>query len=113
MLLTAALLLAAAPPQPAPARSAMRSCYLRVDGKVHVNGRCRVFPMGGHSYTLNTWDGGKPRRPHFAVVNETRPGQGEASWNADPNDSRAGDPLGRVRWQKGCWVSARVRICAR
>ena len=113
-MLTAALLLAAAPaPAAPPARSSVRSCYLAVNGKVHVNGRCRVFPMGGHSYTLNTWDDGKPRRSHFAVVNETRAGWGEASWNADPNDSRAGDPLGRVRWQKSCWVNPRVRICAR
>ncbi|UYY59781.1 hypothetical protein [Sphingomonas sp. S2-65] len=112
MLLTAALLIAAAP-APLPARSAMRQCYLRVDGKVHVNARCRVFPLGGKSYTLNTWDGGKPRRSHFAQVSEGKPGRGEASWNADPNDNRAGDPLGSVRWSKGCWINTRVKICAR
>jgi hypothetical protein len=108
LLLAPALLLALAP-----ARSTMRQCTLAVNGKLHVNGRCLVFPMGGHGYTLNSWDKGKPRRSHFAVVDETRPGQGEASWNADPDDSRAGDSLGRVRWKAGCWVNARVRICAR
>lgn len=118
MLLASALLLAAAAPaapapQPAPVRSTLRSCYLSVKGKVHVNGRCRVYPMGGHSYTLNSWDGGKPHRSHFAVVNETRPGRGEATWNRDPNDDRAGDPLGTVRWQRGCWVNPQVKICAR
>lgn len=112
MLLVTALLIAAAP-APLPTGSAVRHCYLRVDGTVHVNGRCRVFPLGGHGYTLNTWDGGKPRRSHFAQINEAKPGRGDASWNADPDDDRAGDPLGRVRWQKGCWTNARVKICAR
>ena len=115
MLLVPALLLIAPLPAhlPAPARSTIRSCYLAVNGKVHVKGRCLVFPIGGDGFTLNTWDHGKPRRSHFAVVNETRPGWGDASWNANPNDSRAGDPLGRVRWKAGCWVNPRVRICAR
>lgn len=111
MLIAAALFIAAG--VGAPAQSSIRHCYLRVDGTVWVNGRCRVFPLGGHGYTLNTWDRGKPRRPHFAQVNEDRAGHGQASWNADPNDDRAGDPLGRVRWQHGCWINLRVKICAR
>lgn len=112
-MLTATALLIAALPAPLPARPVMRSCYLRVDGKVHVNGRCRVFPLGGRGYTLNTWDRGKPRRSHFVQVTELRAGRAEASWNADPDDNRAADPLGRVRWHKGCWINTRVRICAR
>lgn len=113
-MLIAALLLATNPVQaPAPAHAAVRACYLAVDGKVYVNGRCRVFPLGDRGYTLNTWDKGKPRASHFAQVNATRAGIGDANWNRDPNDDRAGDSLGTVRWRKGCWVNPRVRICAR
>lgn len=97
----------------APARSTMKRCYLAVDGKVRVNNPCRVFPLGDRGYTINTWDGGKPRRSHFAQVNANPDGTGDATWNADPNDDRALDPLGKVRWVKGCWINGRARICAR
>jgi hypothetical protein len=93
--------------------SVMKRCFLSVDHKVLVNNPCRVFPLGGRSYTLNTWDGGKPRRPHFAQVNASPDGSGDATWNADPTDDHALDPLGKVRWVKGCWVNDRARICAR
>jgi hypothetical protein len=93
--------------------SATKQCYLSVDRKVLVNNRCRVYPLGGRSYTLNTWDGGKPRRSHFAQVNANPDGTGDATWNADPDDTHAQDPLGKVRWVKGCWVNQRARICAR
>ena len=94
-------------------RSTQKQCYLSVDGKVLVNNRCRVFPLGGRSYTLNSWDHGKPRRSHFAQVNANPDGTGDATWNADPDDTHAQDPLGTVRWVKGCWIGKRARICAR
>jgi hypothetical protein len=111
-MLIAGLVIAATIAQ-APAHSSLRTCYLAVNGKVHVNGRCLVYPLGGHSYTLNTWEKGKPRQSHFAQVNETSAGRGDATWNGDPNDDRAGDSLGNVQWKKGCWVNTRVKICAR
>ena len=97
----------------AEAHSTVKQCYLSVDGKVRVNNRCRVFPLGGRSYTLNTWDHGKPRRSHFAQIDTHPDGTGDATWNADPNDTHAQDPLGTVRWVKGCWINRRARICAR
>lgn len=113
-LLTLALLLAALLPAPALAgQSAPKRCYLAIDGKTLVDNRCLVFPLDHGGYTLNTWDKGKPRRSHFAQVNADPGGTGTASWNADPNDDRALDPLGRVRLVHGCWVNRRARICAR
>ena len=102
-----------APTGTAATRSAMRDCYLRVDGVVRVSGRCRVFPMGEDEYTLNTWDGGKPAQPHFAVVTRNGDGTATATWNADPEDDRAMDPLGIVRRDSNCWVNERARICVR
>ena len=90
-----------------------KRCYLAVDGKVRVDGRCLVFPLGDKGYTLNTWDRGKPQRSHFAQVNAYSDGTGDASWNADPNDDHALDPLGTVHFVRGCWINRRVRICAR
>ncbi|MBA2934749.1 hypothetical protein HZF05_11640 [Sphingomonas sp. CGMCC 1.13654] len=98
---------------PVEAKSPIKHCYLAVDGKVRVNNPCQVFPLGGHSYTLNTWDGGKPKRSHFAQVDANSDGTGDATWNADPNDDHALDPLGTVRWVKGCWINRRAKICAR
>ena len=95
------------------ARSTMRDCYLRVDGVVQVLGRCRVFPMGEDEYTLNTWDGGKPAQPHFAMVTKDADGTTTATWNADPDDDRATDPLGIVRRDGDCWTNERARICVR
>ena len=83
-----------------------------VDGKRLIDGPCRVFPMGKDQYTLNTWDGGKPRQSHFAVVTTQSDGRTIATWNKDPDDSRAYDPLGVVTKRDGCWVNARTRICA-
>lgn len=94
--------------------SAKRSCYLRVDGKVRVSGSCLVYPMGADgSYTLNTWDKGKPAQSHFAVVSVNGSTTADATWNKDPEDDRALDPLGTVKLVKGCWQNARAKICAR
>lgn len=96
-------------PSPAPSRQA---CSLTVDGQIHVQGPCLVYPFGDGGYTLNAWSDGKPRQSHFAVVTLNADGTALATWNADPEDTRAGDPLGTVRLVDGCWVNARARICA-
>ncbi len=100
---------------PASTRSAMRDCYLKVDGVVQVSGRCRVFPMGKDQYTLNTWDGSKPAQPHFAVVTKNNDADttATATWNADPTDDHAMDPLGTVARDGNCWANKRARICVR
>lgn len=90
----------------------VRDCHFEVDGKRLVDGPCRVFPMGKDQYTLNTWDGGKPRQSHFAVVTTQSDGRTTATWNKDADDSRAYDPLGVVTKRNGCWVNVRTRICA-
>lgn len=96
-----------------PNHSVPKRCTLVVDNKVLVNGRCFVYPLDFGGYTLNTWDHGKPRQLHFAQVNAEAGGKGEATWNADPHDDHAQDPLGTVRLANGCWVNERVRMCAR
>jgi hypothetical protein len=103
-----------APASHVPARtaSARRDCQLVVDGKVQVEGPCLVAPLDDKGYTLNSWSEGKPARSHFAVVTEGADGSAAATWNADPDDDRAGDPLGTVTLADGCWVNKRVRICA-
>lgn len=93
--------------------SVMRGCYLKVDRVVRVKGRCLVFPMGKDEYTLNTWDHGKPAHSHFAMVSANPDGTATASWNADPDDDRAMDPLGIVIRQGNCWINERTRICVR
>ncbi|CAN5286052.1 hypothetical protein BH09PSE1_BH09PSE1_11670 [soil metagenome] len=102
----------AADPAVASPTSSRRQCWLAVDGAVHVDGPCLVFPFGDGGYTLNAWSEGKPERSHFAVVMLNRDGTGDATWNADPDDDRAGDPLGTVRLTNGCWVNDRTRICS-
>ncbi len=97
----------------APSRTTSAACYLKVDGIVRVDNRCSVYPMGDSGYTLNSWDGGKPKRSHFAVISVSADGMADATWNADPDDDRALDPLGRVIMKQGCWVNTRARICVR
>lgn len=92
--------------------SSRQACYLAVDGRVHVDGPCLVFPFGDGGYTLNAWSDGKPAQSHFAVVTTNGDGTATATWNADPDDTRAGDPLGAARFSEGCWVNDRVKICA-
>lgn len=103
------------PTETANPRSAMRDCYFKVNGRVLVAGRCRVFPMGDDQYTLNTWDSGKPAQSHFAMVTKDNDSDATATatWNADPDDDHAMDPLGTVRRDGDCWVNARTRICVR
>lgn len=93
-------------------QSATQTCYFAVDGKVRVQGPCLVFPFGDGGYTLNAWSEGKPKSSHFAVVTTNGDGAATATWNADPDDDRAGDPLGVVTFADGCWTNARTRICA-
>jgi len=99
---------ASAPTTPVSSR---RKCYLAVDAKVLVDEPCLVFPFGDGGYTLNAWSDGKPKNSHFAVVVLKADGSGDATWNADPDDDKAGDPLGTVRLQGDCWVNDRARIC--
>lgn len=89
-----------------------RDCLLEVDKVRHVDGPCLVYPMG-EGYTLNAWSHGKPDRSHFAVVVPDGDGEADATWNADPDDSRAWDSLGAVRKEGDCWINDRARICAR
>jgi hypothetical protein len=96
-----------------PPHSAAKQCRFEVDGKTLLDGRCQVYPMGDGGYTLNTWSAGKPAQSHFAVITTRADGKADATWNADPDDDRAGDPLGTVTRKDGCWVNARTRICAR
>jgi hypothetical protein len=92
--------------------SQLMTCYLRVDGKVLVNGQCSVFPLGANTYTLNTWKHSKPKQMHFAQVTSYTNGDTRASWNEDPKSTHAWDDLGSVRFESGCWVNDRVKICA-
>ena len=89
-----------------------KSCYLSVDGKVLLDERCLVYPFGDGGYTMNAWSEGKPKNSHFAVVALMADGSADATWNADPDDDKAGDRLGTVRLRDGCWINDRVRICA-
>lgn len=98
---------------PSTPSSTTRGCYLKVDGIVRVDGPCLVFPMGKDEYTLNTWTNGKPKNSHFAMVSANPDGSGTATWNADPDDDRALDPLGTVQKDGDCWVNNRARICVR
>jgi hypothetical protein len=99
-------------PSAAAPGSSRRNCRLSVDAKVYVDGPCLVFPFGDGGYTLNAWSEGKPKDSHFAVVVANADGSAEASWNVDPDDDKAGDPLGTVRLRDDCWVNDRARICA-
>ena len=90
-----------------------RECRLEVNGKVKVAGRCWVYPMGAGDYTLNTRDHGKPHYPHFAMVSSNGDGTADVTWNANPIDDHASDPLGKARKRGECWVNERVRVCVR
>lgn len=92
--------------------SSTQACYLSVDGQVRVQGPCLVFPFGDGGYTMNAWSNGKPAQSHFAVVTTNGDGAADATWNADPDDTRAADPLGTVTFADGCWSNDRARICA-
>ena len=59
---------------------------------------------------MNAWSDGKPQQGHFAVVTVNGDGTALATWNADPDDARASDPLGTARLVEGCWVNEWVRI---
>ena len=100
-------------PESSPPQSERSDCLLVVDGTVHVEGQCDVYPLGQGTYTLNTWSDGKPEQSHFAQVTALADGRFEATWNADPDDARAWDKLGEVTLREGCCVNDRVRICAR
>ena len=97
---------------PATPTASRKSCYLSVDGKVLLDEPCLVYPFGDGGYTMNAWSEGKPKNSHFAVVVLMADGTADATWNADPDDDKAGDRLGTVRLRDACWINDRVRICA-
>ena len=97
--------------EPATPAASRKSCYLSVDGKVLLDERCLVYPFGDGGYTMNAWSEGKPKNSHFAVVALMADGSADATWNADPDDDKAGDRLGTVRLSDGCWINDRARIC--
>lgn len=98
---------------PATPTASRKSCYLSVDGKVLLDEPCLVYPFGDGGYTMNAWSEGKPKNSHFAVVVLMADGSADATWNADPDDDKAGDRLGTVRLSDGCWINDRARICVR
>ena len=98
---------------PATPTASRKSCYLSVDGKVLLDEPCLVYPFGDGGYTMNAWSEGKPKNSHFAVVVLRADGTADATWNADPDDDKAGDRLGAVRLNDDCWINDRARICVR
>ncbi|MFA4898184.1 MAG: hypothetical protein WC563_01540 [Brevundimonas sp.] len=99
--------------EPTTPAASRKSCYLSVDGKVLLDEPCLVYPFGDGGYTMNAWSEGKPKNSHFAVVVLMADGTADATWNADPDDDKAGDRLGAVRLSNGCWTNDRARICVR
>ncbi|WP_269220763.1 hypothetical protein [Brevundimonas vesicularis] len=97
--------------EPATPAASRKPCYLSVDGKVLLNESCLVYPFGDGGYTMNAWSEGKPKNSQFAVVALMADGSADATWNADPDDDKAGDRLGTVRLSDGCWINDRARIC--
>lgn len=100
-------------PPPVTPTASRKSCYLSVDGNVLLDESCLVYPFGDGGYTLNAWSDGKPKNSHFAVVVLLADGSADATWNADPDDDKAGDRLGAVRLNGDCWTNDRARICER
>ena len=104
---------AASSSEPTTPTASRKSCYLSVDGKVLLDEPCLVHPFGDGGYTMNAWSEGKPKNSHFAVVVLMADGTADATWNADPDDDKAGDRLGTVRLDGDCWINDRARICVR
>jgi len=100
-------------PQPATPTASRKSCYLSVEGKILLDEPWLVYPFGDGGYTMNAWSEGKPKNSHFAVVVLMADGTADATWNADPDDDKAGDRLGTVRLNGDCWTNDRARICVR
>lgn len=93
------------------AMAADGKCLLVVKGKTFINGPCKIDKYQG-SIMLNTGAGEMPS-PYFLYLNELPNGGHEASWNADPQSTHAGQSLGEdFKFKAGCWVGKLAKICA-
>jgi hypothetical protein len=81
-------------------------CTLTVDGRNYISGVCEFENDGGGSFSIYG-------EKYWAMVTDVEGGKGDAFWNETPYASHAQSRLGEVQRIGGCWVGARVRICAR
>ena len=93
--------------QAAPA--AEGQCYLSVERRVYLDGRCNIILRSDGSFSIGAGD--QSRSPYFAYVNMAE-GQARASWNRVPNSNHADSNLGIVTREGGCWVNSHAKVCA-
>jgi hypothetical protein len=91
------------------AQAAQGECYLSVDSRTYLNGRCNVILRADGSFSIGAGEHSRSR--FFAYVNMVD-GQAWASWNGVANSNHAEVSLGTVVRQGGCWVNSRAKVCA-
>ena len=92
---------------PVLAESKVVDCELTVRGKTYIKGACQFDSSSGGNFKI------LGDNNYFAQVDITSAGVAQGSWNEDPNSTHAHTPLGTLKREGACWVSAQAKVCAR
>jgi hypothetical protein len=89
-------------------------CEIYSNGKIAVNGKCKLFPEKGGSFALSSLDG-KPLLENIIDVSVTITGEGIAEvrgLTTDGINSRWGEAK-RSPIDKACWEGSDFKVCVR
>lgn len=81
-------------------------CLLEVEGKTYIKGVCEFTSRDGGDFQIMG-------KAYFAQLNVEGKGKGSVTWNASPDSTHAQAYIGEVERKGACWISERVKVCAR
>jgi hypothetical protein len=86
-------------------------CFLKVRGKIYLNGICNIEIDPDGSFTVGV--GELKRSKYFSYVIIERPGVASGSWNGRSAESHAHESLGILMRSGSCWKNETAKICAK
>ena len=91
-------------------------CLLQVDGRIYLNGPCKIDMQGGGDFMISAAQNvtaGYFASVHFASVHLDKvTGTAIGFWNGRQAESHAHDDLGTLRRKGACWSNSRATVCA-
>jgi hypothetical protein len=85
-------------------------CLLEVGGRRYIDGQCPINESPDGSFSIGAAES-VPLR-FFATVRITGKRLAEGHWNEEEGTNHAHAPLGKLRFERGCWQNESAKVCA-
>jgi hypothetical protein len=85
-------------------------CVLEVDGYIYLSNNCNVERWDG-GFSIGAGNGTRSRYFAYLTIDPTG-ATARGFWNGVQAEGHAGEDIGVLVPDRGCWKNSRARICA-